>query len=225
MSLTNHVEIELGDGGERASTDDREEGEVDRCREVLAEEEPGDEHAECRLPALDDVRERHGHLSHAHRRRDVPDRVRDRNLLGRPATRRFASAPHSAHIEEEIFRKELGSGADTYGSERLPEIEVRLGRLGDPGGPGREHDGGAGGEGERRREPRVRERVQHLLVVDIEDHVQRPPRGEVDPDLGAARVLRRRGDRLHRPGAVRGGGRRRGGRGAVAAARRRHRHG
>jgi hypothetical protein len=94
MSLTNHVEVELGDGGERASADDGEEGEVDRRREVLAEEEPGDEHAECRLPALDDVRERHGHLGHAHRRRDVPDRVRDRNLLGRPATttRRLASA-------------------------------------------------------------------------------------------------------------------------------------
>jgi hypothetical protein len=90
MSLTNHVEVELGDGGERASADDGEEGEVDRRREVLAEEEPGDEHAECRLPALDDVRERHGHLGHAHRRRHVPDRVRDGNLR----TRRFASAPH-----------------------------------------------------------------------------------------------------------------------------------
>jgi hypothetical protein len=29
MSLTNHVEIELGDGGKGASTDDREEGEVE----------------------------------------------------------------------------------------------------------------------------------------------------------------------------------------------------
>lgn len=80
-SLTNHVEIELGDGGEGASADDREEGEVDRRREVLAEEEPGDEDAERRLAALYDVRERHGHLGHADRRRDVPDRVRDRNLL------------------------------------------------------------------------------------------------------------------------------------------------
>lgn len=80
-SLTNHVEIELGDGGEGASADDWEEGEVDRRREVLAEEEPGDEHAERRLAALDDVGERHRHLRHAHRRRHVPDGVRDRHLL------------------------------------------------------------------------------------------------------------------------------------------------
>jgi hypothetical protein len=78
--LTSHVEIELGDGGESASTNDRQEGEVDRRREVLAKEEPRDEHAERRLPALDDVRERHGHLCHAHRRRHVPDCVRNRHL-------------------------------------------------------------------------------------------------------------------------------------------------
>lgn len=115
----------------------------------------------------------------------------------------------------------VGKASATHRRERLPEIEVGLGRLGDPGSPGREHDGGAGGEGERRREPRVGERVEHLLVVDVEDHVQRPPRGEVDPDLGAPRGLRGRGDLDHRPGAVRSGGRRRRGRGAVAAARRR----
>ena len=103
MSLTNHVEIELGDGGEGASSDDREEGEVDRRREVLAEEEPGDEHAERRLTALDDVRERHGHLGHAHRRRDVTDRVRDGHLLDMSRVRTRRSRKNRA--DQEGFRR------------------------------------------------------------------------------------------------------------------------
>lgn len=107
MSLTNHVEIELGDGGEGASTDDREEGEVDRRWEVLAEEEPGDEHTERRLTALDDVRERHGHLGHAHRRRDVTDRVRDGHL------------PDMSRIRTRRSRK---NRADQEGFRRLPSL-------------------------------------------------------------------------------------------------------
>ncbi|GER56582.1 protein-export protein SecB [Striga asiatica] len=41
-------------------------------------------------------------------------------------------------------------------------------------------------------EPAANDSVEHLLVVDVEDHVQAPPRSEIDPDLQPPRRLRRR---------------------------------
>lgn len=95
--------------------------------------------------------------------------------------------------------------AETYRSKRLPEIEIGLWGVGDAGGPRDEHHERAGGEGEGGGEPRVWESVQHLLVVDVEDDVQRPPCREVDADfdfLSRLRPLPDR-DRLRAVGLVR----------------------
>ncbi|XP_074561612.1 uncharacterized protein LOC141817901, partial [Curcuma longa] len=62
--------------------------------------------------------------------------------------------------------------------EGFPEAQVGLGRLGNPSSPKGEHYEGAGSEGERRGQPRVGEGVEDLLVVDVEHHVQSPPRRE-----------------------------------------------
>lgn len=94
----------------------------------------------------------------------------------------------------------------THRSKGLPEIEVDLGGFGDAGGPGEEHNEGTGGEGKGGGEPRVREGVQHLLVVNVKDDVECPPRGKVDPDLEFLGRLRPRRDRLRPVGLVGGAG-------------------
>lgn len=52
-----------------------------------------------------------------------------------------------------------------------------------PGSPGEEHEERTGGKRESGSEPWVRKGIQNFLVVYVEDHIQGPPRGEVDSNL------------------------------------------
>nr|GLL22999.1 hypothetical protein Itr_chr03CG21110 [Ipomoea trifida] len=72
---------------------------------------------------------------------------------------------------------------NTYRKQGLPEINVNFWCLCNSGSPRDKHHERASSQRKSGGEPREREGIQHLLVVDIEHHIQSPPGCKVDSNL------------------------------------------
>lgn len=100
--VTNHVEVELSQGSERATTDDRNEGQVNRDGEGVAKQEPGNQNTKSRLSALDNVSERHRNLRHTHSGSHMPDCMRHSHLPNKQ-TNKITTQQFQGTLKSEFY--------------------------------------------------------------------------------------------------------------------------
>ena len=168
-------EVDVSRRDERDARHHEEERDVHLRREDPAVEHVREEAGEERLRRLDDVREGDGAEGGRERRRHVARREQ-RGDGQQP--------PH------------LGASEARRLSHRLPDDAALVVARAAQRQPERQHAHAADRQVERRERPRVRPRVEALLVRQVEDDVERPPQHEVDRDARVAQADRARRRRL-----------------------------
>ena len=96
--ITSHVEVKLSKSRESTTTNNRNEGEVNRSREGFTQKEPRDKNAKRRLTTLDDVCEWNRNLWHTHRCSHMTNCMRHSNLKPIQKKNTFNTTKHQKKI-------------------------------------------------------------------------------------------------------------------------------